>query len=108
ILIEQARGKARAKRGGDWRRVDFEGLDAATSISPDQLVALDDALARLTTLDHLAGELVKLRYFAGLALDQAAAALHTSTATPHPPPPRAYRRWRSPRAWLPSELVKDD
>ena len=74
ILIESARSKAREKRGGDWRRVNFERLDVATSISPDQLVALDDALARLATLDHLAGELVKLRYFAGMALDQAAAA----------------------------------
>src|SRR5438132_3861329 len=71
VLIENARGKAREKRGGDWRRVDFEELDVTTSVSPDQLVALDDALARLEALDHLAGGLVKLRYFAGLALDEA-------------------------------------
>jgi RNA polymerase sigma factor (TIGR02999 family) len=100
ILIEIARSKAREKRGGDWQRVDFEDLDVATSISPEQLVALDDALARLTALDHLAGELVKLRYFAGLALDQAAAALNISTAT-------AYRHWAYARAWLRSELLKD-
>jgi RNA polymerase sigma factor (TIGR02999 family) len=100
ILIESARSKAREKRGGDWQRVDFEYLDVATSISPEQLVALDDALARLTALDHLAGELVKLRYFAGLALDQAAAALNISTAT-------AYRHWAYARAWLRSELLKD-
>jgi RNA polymerase sigma factor (TIGR02999 family) len=100
ILIEKARSKARAKRGGDWQRVDFEELDVATSISPDQLVALDDALERLAALDRLAGELVKLRYFAGLALDQAAAALGVSTAT-------AYRHWAYARAWLHSELLKD-
>jgi RNA polymerase sigma factor (TIGR02999 family) len=100
ILIESARSKAREKRGGDWQRVDFEELDVATSISPDQLVALDDALARLTALDHLAGELVKLRYFAGLALDQAADTLHISTAT-------AYRHWAYARAWLCSELLKN-
>src|SRR5262249_8032938 len=100
ILIESARSKAREKRGGDWQRVDFEELDVATSISPDQLVALDDALARLAALDHLAGELVKLRYFAGLALDQAADTLHISTAT-------AYRHWAHARAWLCSELVKN-
>ena len=100
ILIEQARGKACAKRGGDWRCVDFEELDVATSISPDQLVALDDALARLAALDPLAGELVKLRYFASLALDQAAAALDVSTAT-------AYRHWAYARAWLRSELLQD-
>src|SRR5437773_813968 len=100
ILIESARSKARQKRGGDWRRVDFEALDVATSVSPDQLVALDDALVRLAALDHLAGELVKLRYFAGLALDQSAAALGISKAT-------AYRHWAYARAWLRSELLKD-
>jgi RNA polymerase sigma factor (TIGR02999 family) len=98
ILIENARGKARDKRGGDWRRVDFEDLDVTTSVSPEQLVALDDALARLAVLDPLAGELVKLRYFAGLALDRAAAALGVSTAT-------AYRHWAYARAWLHSELL---
>src|SRR5262245_4754218 len=100
ILIEDARGKARVKRGGDWQRVDFEELDPLTSVTPDQLVALDDALERLTALDPLAGELVKLRYFAGLPLDQAAAALGTSTAT-------AYRHWAYARAWLREELLKD-
>ena len=44
ILVENARGKARAKRGGDWRRVDFEDLDVTTCVTPEQLVALDDAL----------------------------------------------------------------
>lgn len=100
ILVENARGKAREKRGGDWRRVDFEGLDVGTAVTPDQLVALDEALARLTTLDHLAGELVKLRYFAGLALDQAAESVGVSTAT-------AYRHWAYARAWLSTELLKD-
>ena len=100
ILIEKARGRARAKRGGDWQRVDFETLDVTTSVTPDQLVALDDALARLQTLDHLAAELVKLRYFAGLPLDQAAAALGIATAT-------AYRHWAYARAWLHSELLKN-
>ncbi len=100
ILIERARTKAREKHGGDWKRVDFEELDVTTSVSPDQLVALDDALARLTSLDQIAGELVKLRYFAGLALDEAAAALGVSTAT-------AYRHWAYARAWLCSELLKD-
>ena len=100
ILVESARGKARAKRGGEWHRVDFEELDLMTAVTPDQLVALDDALARLAALDHLAGELVKLRYFAGLALDQAAASLGVSTAT-------AYRHWAYARAWLRDELLKD-
>jgi RNA polymerase sigma factor (TIGR02999 family) len=100
ILVERARSKARVKHGGDWRRVDFEELDVTTSVSAEQLVALDDALTRLAALDHLAGELVKLRYFAGLPLDQATAALGVSTAT-------AYRHWAYARAWLCSELLKD-
>jgi RNA polymerase sigma factor (TIGR02999 family) len=100
ILIEQARGKARTKRGGDWQRVDFEELNVTSTITPDQLVALDDALTRLAVLDHIAGELVKLRYFAGLALDQAAAAVGVSTAT-------AYRHWAYARAWLRDDLLKD-
>lgn len=100
ILIENARGKAREKRGGDWRRVDFEELDVLTSVSSQQLVSLDEALTRLTTLDPLAGQLVKLRYFAGMALDEAAAALEISTST-------AYRHWAYARAWLVSELLTD-
>ncbi len=100
ILVERARGKARAKRGGDWRRVDFEELDVTTSVTPDQLLALDEALVRLAAMDHLAGQLVQLRYFAGLPLDQGAAALGISTAT-------AYRHWAYARAWLCSELLKD-
>jgi len=99
ILVERARGAAREKRGGDWRRINFEELDAATSITPDQLVSLDDAIGRLTTLDRLAGELVKLRYFAGLSLDRAALALGASTAT-------AYRHWAYARAWLSTELLR--
>jgi RNA polymerase sigma factor (TIGR02999 family) len=100
ILIESARSKAREKHGGDWQRVDFEELDVGTSVSPDQLVALDDALGRLAALDPVAGELVKLRYFAGLALGEAAAALGVSSAT-------AYRHWAYARAWLRSELLQD-
>src|SRR5262249_11786154 len=93
ILIESARSKSREKRGGDWQRVDCEDLDVPTSVPPDHLVALDDARVALAILDALAGELVKLRYFAGLGLDQAAAALGISTAT-------AYRHWAYARAWL--------
>jgi RNA polymerase sigma factor (TIGR02999 family) len=100
ILIENARSKSREKRGGDWRRVDLENLDVLGPVSAEQLVDLDDALARLVVLDRLAGDLVKLRYFAGLALDQAAVALGISCAT-------AYRHWAYARAWLHSELLKN-
>jgi hypothetical protein len=92
ILIERARGKGREKRGGSWQRVNFEDLDVVVSVSPDQFLDLDDALVRLGTLDSLAGELIKLRYFAGLPLDQAT----------------AYRHWAYARAWLHSDLLRKD
>ena len=98
ILIERARGKQREKRGGDWMKVDFEKLEPASSISPDQLVALDDALDRLNSLDKIAGQLVSLRYFAGLSLVDAAEVAGISTAT-------AYRHWAYARAWLSCELL---
>jgi RNA polymerase sigma factor (TIGR02999 family) len=56
LLVERARSKGREKHGGDWRRVDFEELDVTTSVTPDQLVALDDALVRLAAQDPLAGQ----------------------------------------------------
>jgi RNA polymerase sigma factor (TIGR02999 family) len=99
ILIERARGKHSERRGGDWKRVDFENLDPACSVTADQLVALDDALDRLTSLDKVAGELVSLRYFAGLSLTDAAEVSGVSTAT-------AYRHWAYARAWLSLELLK--
>ena len=100
ILVEQARRRGSEKRGGDWRRVDFEELDVMASVTPGQLVVLDDALERLVALDRLAGELVKLRYFGGLALDDAAAVLGISTAT-------AYRHWAYARAWLHGQLMTE-
>jgi RNA polymerase sigma factor (TIGR02999 family) len=97
ILIERARSKQSVKHGGDWRRVDFEELDVISSVTPDQLLALDEALERLRALDRIAGELVMLRYFSGLSLDKAAAAVGISKAT-------AYRHWAYARAWLCTEL----
>jgi RNA polymerase sigma factor (TIGR02999 family) len=98
ILIEHARGKRREKRGGDWKRVDFEHFDPVSSVTPNQLVELDDALARLTGLDDIAGQLVSLRCFAGLSLSDAAESIGVSVAT-------AYRHWAYARAWLGCELT---
>ena len=83
--------------GGDWQRVDFEELDVTTSVTPDQLVALDDALERLAALDHLAGDLVKLRYFAGLTTDQVAAALGVAPST-------VDLDWAYAKSWLRAEM----
>jgi RNA polymerase sigma factor (TIGR02999 family) len=93
ILIERARGKGRQKWGGDWRRVDLDNLDLFTSVTPDQLLTLDDALDRLAAEDPTAASLVRLRYYAGLSLEQAAESLAISTAT-------AYRHWSYARAYL--------
>jgi len=98
ILVENARGKARHKRGGDWDRVDFEELDLLSAVTPEQLLAIDEAVARLGTEDRLAGELLRLRYFAGLSLSQAAETLSISSAT-------AYRHWAYARAWLRTALL---
>jgi RNA polymerase sigma factor (TIGR02999 family) len=93
ILIERARRKGRQKWGGDWRRVDLDNLDPFTSVNPDQLLSLDEAIDRLAEEDPTAASLVRLRYYAGLSLEQAAESLAISTAT-------AYRHWSYARAWL--------
>ena len=93
ILIERARSKGRQKWGGEWRRVDLDNLDLFTSVTPDQLLALDEAIERLAGEDPTAARLVRLRYYAGLSVEQAAEMLSISTAT-------AYRHWSYARAWL--------
>jgi RNA polymerase sigma factor (TIGR02999 family) len=98
ILVDRARQKRAAKRGGDRTRLDIDAVDLATRATPDQLLAIDDALARLAREDAAAARLVELRYFAGLTVEEAGKALGMSTAT-------AYRHWKYSRAWLYSELL---
>jgi RNA polymerase sigma factor (TIGR02999 family) len=100
ILIEQARGKGRIKRGGDWRRVDLDNLDLLASASPDQILTMDEAIDGLAAEDATAAGLVKLRYYAGLSIDQAAESLAISAAT-------AYRHWAYARAWLLCALLDE-
>src|SRR5262245_42294699 len=75
ILVDRARDKARHKRGGRLRRVDVDAADLATQVTPDQLLAVDEALARLAGDDPAAAQLVELRYFAGLTVAEAGEAL---------------------------------
>jgi RNA polymerase sigma factor (TIGR02999 family) len=98
ILIERARKKRTAKRGAGRPKLDVDAADLATAAPPDQLLAIDDALAKLARLDPAAARLVELRYFAGLSVDEAGKALGMSTAT-------AYRHWKYARAWLHAELL---
>lgn len=93
ILVETARRKQAAKHGGGWNRHDVAEFPIAAPEPADDLLALDDALDQLAALDPAKAELVKLRYFAGLTIEQAAAALGISPAT-------AKRHWTYSRAWL--------
>ena len=98
ILIDRAREKRSVKRGGGRKRLDIDAIDLATTATPDQLLALDEALAKLARGDPAAARLVELRYFAGMTVDEAGKALGMSTAT-------AYRHWNYARAWLHGELL---
>ncbi len=100
ILIDRAREKGREKRGGKLQQLDIDAVALATRVTPDQLLAIDEALGKLMLHDPAAADIVKLRYFAGLSVDEAGQALGISTAT-------AYRHWNYARVWLHSELVQD-
>ena len=100
ILIENARRKKADKRGGQRTRVSLDRVEAVAVAPPDELLALDEALERLGQHDPTAANLVKLRYYAGLSLEQAAQALGISSAT-------AYRHWSFGRAWLHSQLLAE-
>jgi RNA polymerase sigma factor (TIGR02999 family) len=96
ILVEQARRKHRVRHGGGRKRVDLEQLAAADHGDGD-LLALDEALEKLTADAKEVAEVVKLRYFAGLTLEEAAAALDISLRT-------ANRHWAYAKAWLYQQL----
>ena len=101
ILVESARRKARPKHGGDLQRVDLDAEDAVLDERSSHLLALDEALGRLALADPAKAELVKLWYFAGMTLSQAADALGISRTT-------ADRYWAYARAWLYHELNSGD
>jgi len=93
ILIDNARRKQRLKRGGGQDKVDLDSAELAIEAPSDDLIALDEALAKLASTDKVKADLVKLRYFAGLTLEQAAGILGLSQTT-------AKRQWTYARAWL--------
>jgi RNA polymerase sigma factor (sigma-70 family) len=98
ILVEQARRKQALRRGGDWQRQDLDAVQLAAPAPPAELLALDEALTALANKDAVKAELVKLRYFAGLTMEEAATALGISPAT-------AHRYWNYARAWLHQEIA---
>lgn len=93
ILVENARRKQRVKHGGDHQRVDYQEHSLVADIPSEDVLALDEALSRLTEVQPAKAELVKLRCFGGLTLEQAAEVLDISRAT-------ASRHWSYARAWL--------
>jgi RNA polymerase sigma factor (TIGR02999 family) len=97
ILVESARRKQRIKYGGDLRRIPLEIVGPFKDETPDELLRIDEAISKLAGDDPSAAELVKLRYFAGLSVEEAAAALGISRST-------AYEHWTYARAWLHSEV----
>ena len=99
ILIDRAREKSAQKRGGGRQRVEFEAIEHPAAQRPEELLELDVALAKLEAMDSLKAELVKLRFFAGLTIKEAAHALGVSPAT-------ADRHWSYARAWLKAEIKR--
>jgi RNA polymerase sigma factor (TIGR02999 family) len=100
ILVENARRKQQEKFGGGLTRVDLDHAAPVANASPEQLLALEDALSVLDQDDLMAAQVFKLHYFAGISMEQAAEVLGVSRAT-------AYRHWTFARAWLQSQLPVD-
>ena len=100
ILIDNARRKQRLKRGGGQNRVDLENAEIAAAEPSTDILALDEALSKLAKKDPVKAELVKLRYFGGLTIEQAAGMLGISITT-------AKRHWTYARAWLFRELTSE-
>jgi RNA polymerase sigma factor (TIGR02999 family) len=93
ILVDNARRKGRLKRSHGGTRIELDNLDISAPEAPDDLLDLDEALTQLAAVDPRSAELVKLRYFAGLTVKQAAKAMHLSPRT-------ADFLWAYARAWL--------
>jgi len=97
ILVDLARSKRYLKRGGEAVRVAFDEALAVTSEPGEDLVALDDALKALATLDERKAQVIELRFFGGLSVEETAAVLKVSVDT-------VMRDWKLAKAWLQREL----
>lgn len=97
ILIDHARRRLAAKRGAGVEVVDLDGLEISSPVADDQLLAINEALEKFSTVDARKAELVKLRYFAGMNFEEAAAALGIAV-------PTAKQWWAYARSWLTVEM----
>jgi RNA polymerase sigma factor (TIGR02999 family) len=93
ILIEHARAKKGPRRGGGRQKLPVDVLDLATAEDPDQIMVLDEAISRLEQEDAHAAQVVRLRFYAGLSVEEVAAAMETSSST-------VKRNWSFARAYL--------
>ena len=101
ILIDRAREKHAQKRGGARRKLTLDAADISIDAVPEEIIELDEALSRLAAEDAVKAELVKLRFFAGLSLKDAARILGISSTT-------ADRYWAYARAWLYQAITSSD
>ncbi len=101
LLVDHAKARARAKRGGGRRREPLDVVDLAAKSDPEEILSLNDALCRLEDADVVMAKVVRLRFFAGLSVEETAEALEISPAT-------VKRRWEFARTWLFNELRADD
>ncbi len=99
ILVESARRKQRLKHGGQLDRVDVDAVELPSPMPDDELLALDEALDRLSTMHSRAAEVVKLRFFVGLTQEEVARELDVSAST-------VERLWAFARAWLFKEMQR--
>lgn len=102
VLVDHARSRGREKRGGGRMRVPLEGLELADAFEPceaEDLVRLDEALARLAAMDGVKARIVELRFFAGLSMEALVTAMNLSEST-------IRREWRMARAWLLAEMER--
>jgi len=97
ILVEKARRRQRIRHGGGMERVELDGIEIPASAREDQLIAVDDALAKLEREDPQKAEVVKLRYFVGMTNEETAETLGLSVAT-------VERYWSFAKAWLFKEI----
>lgn len=100
ILVDRARSRDALKRGGNHRRIEFRDFDPQGTATEPDILRLDDALTRLAEIYPEKVELIELRFFGGLSMEEAAQSLGVSEST-------AKRNWKSARAWLLRQLAEN-
>lgn len=97
ILLDHARTQQRVKRGGRAIHIDLAEVAVLTPEKSDELIALDEALTKLAEIDHIKSQIVEMRHFGGLSVEETAEVLHIAPVT-------VMRHWRMAKAWLRREL----